>query len=207
MYKVFFNQKPIYLTTDLNINSDEFPLFYAKYTTVLSLIKALKSRRVLGINLYHPLREKLEKHFLKHFPTVEAAGGFVNHEDGRFLFIYRNEKWDLPKGKIKKKEVIFKAAMREVSEETSVTDLIVIKPLPTTYHLFKVNGSYKLKLTYWFLMKTKHNLPLIPQMEENIEKAEWKTKEEIPSLLENAYKNIEIVVDASFGKQTNQEGI
>ena len=200
MYKVFYNQKPIFLTTATDEISDEFPLFFAKYTTVISLMKALKSKKVSGIYLYHPIRKKLDKHFLKLFPMVEAAGGMVEHKDGRFLFIYRNDKWDLPKGKIEKKEIVLNAAMREVSEETAVADLIVIKSLPTTYHIYNANGKYKLKLTHWFLMKTKYDLPLIPQIEENIQKAEWKTKEEIPDLLENAYENIKIVVDAVVGK-------
>ena len=198
MYKVFYNQKPIYLTTDRNGNSDEFPLFFSKYTTVTSLIKALKSKKVSGIYLYHPKKEKLEKHFLKHFPKVEAAGGLVEHEDGRYLFIYRNDKWDLPKGKIEKKEIILNAAVREVSEETGVADLIVSKPLPTTYHIYNANGKFKLKLTHWFLMKTKYTLPLKPQIEENIQKAEWINKEEISGLLDNAYENIKIVVGTAL---------
>ena len=110
MYKVFYNQKPILLTTECNEISDDYPLFFAKYTTVESLLKALKSKRVSGLYFYHPNRDKLEKHFLKFFPKVEAAGGFVAHQDGRFLFIYRNDKWDLPKGKIQKKEVLFEGA-------------------------------------------------------------------------------------------------
>jgi len=198
MYKVFYNQKPIYLTTDRNGNSDEFPLFFSKYTTVTSLIKALKSKKVSGIYLYHPKKEKLEKHFLKHFPKVEAAGGLVEHKDGRYLFIYRNDKWDLPKGKIEKKEIILNAAVREVSEETGVADLIVSKPLPTTYHIYNANGKFKLKLTHWFLMKTKYTLPLKPQIEENIQKAEWINKEEISGLLDNAYENIKIVVGTAL---------
>ena len=198
MYKVFYNQKPIYLTTDRNGNSDEFPLFFAKYTTVTSLIKALKSKKVSGIYLYHPKKEKLEKHFLKHFPKVEAAGGLVEHKDGRYLFIYRNDKWDLPKGKIEKKEIILNAAVREVSEETGVADLIVSKPLPSTYHIYNANGKFKLKLTHWFLMKTKYTLPLKPQIEENIQKAEWINKEEISGLLDNAYENIKIVVGTAL---------
>ena len=196
MYKVFYNQKPIFLTTDIEEISDEFPLFYAKYTTVISLMKALKSKKVSGIYLYHPVREKLEIHFLKHFPLVEAAGGMVEHKDGRYLFIYRNDKWDLPKGKIEKNEIIINAAMREVSEETGVADLIVSKALPTSYHIFNAKGKYKLKLTHWFLMKTKYDLPLIPQTEEKIQKAEWKTKDEIPDLLKKSYENIKIVVNA-----------
>ena len=200
MYKVFYNQKPIYLTTDTNENSDEFPLFFAKYTTAESVMKALKSKKVSGIYIYHPIREKLEKHFLKRFPMVEASGGLVKHNDGRYLFIFRNNKWDLPKGKIEKREVIINAAMREVSEETAVADLIVTKPLPTTYHIYKANGKFKLKLTHWYLMKTKYQGVLIPQIEENIQKAVWKTKEEIPELLENAYENIKTVVEAVLGK-------
>ena len=90
--------------------------------------------------------------------------------------------------------------MREVSEETGVLNLIVSKPLPTTYHIYNANGKYKLKLTHWFLMKTKYTLPLIPQMEENIEKAEWKTIDEIPDLFQNAYENIKIVVKAVVGE-------
>jgi len=199
MYKVFYNQKPIFLTTYTNENSDEFPLFYAKYTTAVSLIKALKSKKVSGIYIYHAVREKLEKHFFKHFPIVEAEGGLVQHQDGRYLFIYRNNKWDLPKGKIEKREIVLNAAIREVSEETAVADLIVTKPLPTTYHIYNANGKYKLKLTHWYLMKTTYEGALVPQTEENIQKAEWKTAIEIPELLDNAYENIKTVVEAVEG--------
>jgi hypothetical protein len=44
-------------------------------------------------------------------------------------------------------------------------------------------------------MKTKYDSPLVPQIEENIQKAEWKTKEEIPRILEYAYENIKIIID------------
>ena len=80
MYKVFYNQKPIYLTTELIENSNEFPLFFGKYTTVNSLMKALKSKKVSGVYFYHPNKEKLEQHFFKRFPKVEAAGGLVEHK-------------------------------------------------------------------------------------------------------------------------------
>ena len=196
MYKVFYNQKPIYLTSDLIENSDEFPLFFAKYTTVVSLMKALKSKKVSGVYFYHPKKEKLEQHFFRLFPKVEAAGGLVTHSNGKVLFIYLNDKWDLPKGKIEKKEIIIDAALREVSEETGVADLIVKKSLPNTYHLYKANGRYKLKLTHWFLMKTTYEGMLIPQLEENIQKVEWKAKGEISATLNNAYENIKIVVES-----------
>ena len=195
MYKVFYNQKPLFFTTDLTNNSDETPLLFIKYTSALVIVKALRNKNTKAIYLYHPKKEKLEKHFLKHFLVVEAAGGLVEHTDGRYLFIYRNDKWDLPKGKIEKNEVIIDAAIREVMEETGVGDLMVTKPLNTTYHVFNSKGKFKLKKTYWFLMKSNYNAPLVPQEEENIQAAVWRSKTDFSLLMENAYENIKILLE------------
>ena len=195
MYKVFYNQKPLFFTTDLTNNSDETPLLFIKYASALVIVKALRNKNTKAVYLYHPKEEKLEKHFLKHFPVVEAAGGLVEHTDGRYLFIYRNDKWDLPKGKIEKNEVIIDAAIREVTEETGVGDLMVTKPLNTTYHVFNSKGKFKLKKTYWFLMKSNYNAPLVPQEEENIQAAVWRPRADFPLLMENAYENIKILLE------------
>lgn len=195
MYKVFYNQKPLFFTTDLTNNSDETPLLFIKYTSALVIVKALRNKNTKAVYLYHPRKEKLEKHFLKHFLVVEAAGGLVEHTDGRYLFIYRNDKWDLPKGKIEKNEVIIDAAIREVMEETGVGDLMVTKPLNTTYHVFNSKGKFKLKKTYWFLMKSNYNAPLVPQEEENIQAAVWRSKTDFPLLMQNAYENIKILLE------------
>ena len=195
MYKVFYNQKPLFFTTDLTNNSDETPLLFIKYTSALVIVKALRNKNTKAVYLYHPKKEKLEKHFLKHFLVVEAAGGLVEHTDGRYLFIYRNDKWDLPKGKIEKNEVIIDAAIREVMEETGVGNLMVTKPLNTTYHVFNSKGKFKLKKTYWFLMKSNYNAPLVPQEEENIQAAVWRSKTDFPLLMQNAYENIKILLE------------
>ena len=195
MYKVFYNQKPLFFTTDLTNNSDETPLLFIKYTSALVIVNALRNKKTKAVYLYHPKEEKLEKHFLKHFPVVEAAGGLVEHTDGRYLFIYRNDKWDLPKGKIEKNEVIIDAAIREVMEETGVGDLMATKPLNTTYHVFNTKGKFKLKKTYWFLMKSNYDGPLVPQEEENIQAAVWRSKTDFPLLMKNAYENIKILLE------------
>jgi hypothetical protein len=44
-------------------------------------------------------------------------------------------------------------------------------------------------------MKSSYSGPLVPQLEENIKRAEWKTKAEIPKLMENAYENIKLIID------------
>ena len=194
MYKVFYNQKPLFFTTNLTNNSDETPLLFIKYTSALVIVNALRNKNTKAVYLYHPKEEKLEKHFLKHFPVIEAAGGLVEHTDGRYLFIYRNDKWDLPKGKIEKNEVIIDAAIREVMEETGVGDLMATKPLNTTYHVFNTKGKFKLKKTYWFLMKSNYDGPLVPQEEENIQAAVWRSKTDFPLLMKNAYENIKILL-------------
>ena len=195
MYKVFYNQKPLFFTTNLTNNSDETPLLFIKYASALVIVNALRNKNTKAVYLYHPKEEKLEKHFLKHFPVIEAAGGLVEHTDGRYLFIYRNDKWDLPKGKIEKNEVIIDAAIREVIEETGVGDLMATKPLNTTYHVFNTKGKFKLKKTYWFLMKSNYDGPLVPQEEENIQAAVWRSKTDFPLLMKNAYENIKILLE------------
>ena len=136
MYKVFFNRKVVLLTTKIVDHDDETPLFYIKYSDQKQIISALKSKKTKAIYLYHAKEDKLWKKLLKIFSLVEAAGGLVEHLSGKFLFIYRNEKWDLPKGRVEKKEILIDGAVREVMEETGVKDLIVKKNLNHTFHLF-----------------------------------------------------------------------
>ena len=72
------------------------------------------------VYLYHHDERKIEKHFFKIFKTVEAAGGLVKNSNGAYLFIFRNKRWDLLKGKLQKNEIINEAAIREVVEETEL---------------------------------------------------------------------------------------
>ena len=193
MYKVFFNQKPIFLTTELVLQTDRTPVLFIKFSSPENIVKALKSKKTDCLYLYHQKEDKLWMHFLRHFPIVEAAGGLVRHQDGRFLFIFRNDKWDLPKGRIEKNEPIRIAAVREVEEETGVDGLEIVKPLIETFHVFNRNGKYKLKKTFWFEMKTASTVTLIPQLNEGIEQAVWVFEKEIPHKFENAYENIKQV--------------
>lgn len=196
MYKVFFNQKPIFLTTELVPQTDRTPVMFMKFSSPENIVKALKSKKTECLYLYHQKEDKLWMHFLRHFPIVEAAGGLVRHQDGRFLFIYRNNKWDLPKGRIEKNEPIRIAAVREVEEETGVDGLEIVKPLIETFHVFNRNGKYKLKKTFWFEMKTASTITLTPQLNEGIEQAVWVFEKEIQHKFENAYENIKQVYES-----------
>ena len=190
MYKVFFNRKPIFLITKIIKQDNNNPMLHLRYSSSENIIKALKSKKVKSLFLYHSNQEKLWRNLLKKFPIVQAAGGLVVNSKSEYLFIFRNNKWDLPKGGIEKKENIKDAALREVNEETGVEDIEIIKPLPMTYHFFKRNGVFKLKKTFWYLMKTEFDGKFKPQLTEGITKVEWKLEEELNEIFKNSYENI-----------------
>ena len=190
MYKVFFNRKPIFLITKIINQDNNNPMLHLRYSSSENIIKALKSKKVKSLFLYHSNQEKLWRNLLKKFPIVQAAGGLVINSKSEYLFIFRNNKWDLPKGGIEKKENIKDAALREVNEETGVEDIEIIKPLPMTYHFFKRNGVFRLKKTFWYLMKTEFDGKFKPQLIEGITKVEWKLEEELNEIFKNSYENI-----------------
>ncbi len=194
MYKVFFNQKPLILTDKIQYISDTEPLLFIKYSSVTQIIKALKSSKNSKVFLYHKDMDKLWKGFKKKFPIVEAAGGLVKRTDNKLLFIFRNNKWDLPKGGVEKKELIINAAKREVTEETGVSDIIVEKKISETYHIFKKGKRFRLKKTYWFKMSTTYMGETNPQTEEGIEKTKWVSNKNIEDILNDAFENIRIIV-------------
>ena len=201
MYKVFFNQKLILLTTDIISPKEDSPFFYVKFTNKKFVVQMLKSKKVKMLYLYHSKEDKLWYYFLNMFKLIEAAGGLVrNLKTNHFLFIFRNKKWDLPKGRINKNEEVQKAAIREVEEETGVENLSIIKPLNTTYHIFKRNRKYRLKKTFWYLMETDYNGELTPEIKEGIEKAIWIDKKLIVPLKSEMYQNINLIISTYFNK-------
>ena len=126
----------------------------------------------------------------------KARGGLVYNKNGEVLFIFRNGKWDLAKGGMEKNENIEETAIREVEEETGVTGLVITEKLQKTYHIFKRNGRYKLKITQWFEMRTKFEGIPQGQGEEGIEKVEWVHPDHIMSLMENSYENIKLLFES-----------
>lgn len=189
MYKVFVNDKPIVLTTVVSKETD-FKNYLLKTAKIGKVIKELNKSSIKEIRLIGKNENKLLKKFLKKLPKVIAGGGKVYNDKGDILFIYRNNKWDLPKGKIDGKESIEAAALREVEEETGVNDLEIIKPLETTYHIFKRNGRHRIKITYWFEMKSSYKGELVPEEIEGITHVEWLNAEQTQKALENSYANI-----------------
>ncbi|WP_299227654.1 NUDIX domain-containing protein [uncultured Psychroserpens sp.] len=193
MYHIFVNDKPIILTTEIKPEKG-FKNYLLSTVNIGKVIKELNSTSLKEIRLISKKEDKLISKFLKKLPNVIAGGGKVINDDGETLFIYRNDKWDLPKGKAENKETIEETALREVEEETGVLGLSITKPIKTTYHIFKRNGKHKIKVTYWFEMKTSYKGKLRPQKNEGITKVQWLDKAQSQSALQNSYANIRFLI-------------
>ena len=121
---------------------------------------------------------------------VKAAGGVVYNQKKELLMIFRNGKWDLPKGKLETGESIEECAIREVQEECGVNNLQIISKLSDTYHTYELNGKMVLKHTFWFRMTTNFEGELSPQTKEGITKVKWVKQDEIAEKLKNSYANL-----------------
>ena len=126
----------------------------------------------------------------KRLTVIKAAGGLVNNAKGEFLFIFRNKKWDLPKGKVEKEEKIKVAAVREVEEECGVKVETRDKLLCKTYHVYELGQKVILKRTNWYKMTVKNSPKLVPQTEEGITEAAWVAPLNVPAKTTNTYPAI-----------------
>ena len=118
---------------------------------------------------------------------IKAAGGIVVNEENKYLFIFRNGKWDLPKGKLEMGENTKEAAVREVEEECGIRIDHCGKKICNTYHIYDMNGQGVLKKTSWYRMKAKRQENLIPQIEEGITEVRWLDFAEFSMVRENTF--------------------
>ncbi len=192
MYKVFVNDRPLFLTNEI-LKETDFQFFLLDSVDVKQVIVKMFQNKIHKAYLYHPDEKEIMKKLKSKISVNKAGGGLVYNKNGDVLFIFRNGKWDLPKGGIKKEELIEACAIREVEEETGVSGLKIGTKLQKTYHIFKRNGSYKLKITHWFEMKTDFEGIPVGQLEEGIEKVAWLNQEQIKEALKNSYENIKLL--------------
>ena len=194
MYKVFVNDKPLFLTNEISKETD-FQLFLLESIDIEQLVINYFQNKIQKAYLYYPDEAELLRVFKSKIPVSKAGGGLVYNKKCDVLFIFRNGKWDLPKGGTEKGEEIELTAMREVEEETGVNNLQIIKKLQKTYHVFKRNGIYKLKITHWFQMETSFEGIPEGQLEEGITEVVWKNPREIKEALKNSYENIKLLFE------------
>ena len=123
------------------------------------------------------------------FKMAPAAGGIVV-ADGKFVSIVRHGIPDLPKGHIEQGETPEVAALREVEEETGISNLKIVKDLPSTWPCYLEHGQWTLKRTYWYLMSTTESIQAKPQTEEGITEIKLIGNEEVDGFIKNTFRSI-----------------
>jgi 8-oxo-dGTP pyrophosphatase MutT (NUDIX family) len=190
-YRIYINQKVILITESAPAKVE----MYEQLDQQSFDLKTLYSK-IIGNNpkLYYYVLCDDAKAFLKKVmkstTLIEAAGGLVKNDKGNYLFIFRNGKWDLPKGKLEKGEKPKESAVREVEEECGIPIEKCGKKLVNTYHVYTIKGEVVLKKTYWYKMKYKGKAKLKPQIEEGITDVRWMGRKDIDLVAGNTFPSI-----------------
>ena len=191
-YKVYFDNRVITVSTEPD-RLQNYALFH-KFNDVEELYNQISQFAVnndlCSLNIYSPDIDNLWKNFLSWFTVAEAAGGLVKHTTGKYLFIQRYGRWDLPKGHIEPGESPEACALREVNEECNISGHRIIKPLTTSYHTYLFEGKPYLKKTYWFSMAYNGEMIADPQSEEGITAAVWLHPAEIAHIKSNTWLSL-----------------
>jgi len=203
--KIYFDNKPVFLCDELNKELTEIlhhpdAIFMDELSgrAIKSLLHEINKPEFHAGVLLHDNLEKLKKDFFKHFTPIVTAGGIVQNDKKDLLFIYRLDKWDLPKGKMEKGEDAETCAVREVEEETGVTKLKLKKRVGKTYHTYNAYGKHFLKTTHWFYMTCSSRQVFIPQTEENITEIKWVNTKDIKEPIKNTYASIKDILTTFF---------
>jgi 8-oxo-dGTP pyrophosphatase MutT (NUDIX family) len=198
MIKIFSPDKIIYLcNAKTGINQTKNAIIIAiasKDELRLKYHELAEKKDVQEIYFYNEDIKQLYEHFSSLFQIIEAAGGLVKNKNNEWLFIFRNGKWDLPKGKIEKGEGIKTAAVREVEEECGISQLTIKKELKSTFHIYYINDKAILKRTYWFKMDCADDSKLIPQTDEGITDVKWLPLIKLDQVYANTFESIKEVL-------------
>lgn len=195
---IYFGDKPVFLTDALDL--EKINILKAEKSTIFmegisnynvqSICKEIeKPDFERGIILHDNLPE-LKEHFFEQFKIIKAGGGVVRNEKGETLLIFRRGKWDLPKGKLDNNESIEDCAVREVKEETGLSEVELIKPIAITYHTYVEKGTRMMKESHWFEMISNSNQKLIPQTEEDILETKWVSDEKLPEYRKKMFATV-----------------
>lgn len=200
MYKVFIQNRPLHFISEGEfINNDGIyvsdKIALANQNNVYQLLGQTPESISVFILSEQPFETMTD--FFKDHQYIEAAGGIVKNID-QYLFIYKNDCWDLPKGIMDAGEAAEETAVREVEEECGITNPVINDFITNTYHTYLYQEKPVFKKTHWYEFTYNGNEELIAQEDEGIMLVAWKTKEEISEILKNTYLSIKEVLTLYF---------
>jgi len=200
MYKVHFENRFIVISSEPD-RLQKYGLFHKFYATdeLYKLITDFQTdKTITSINVYGTDIRHLWKIFRIYFTEVGAAGGLVKHTTGRYLFIEKKGKLDLPKGHIEPGEEAEVCALREVSEECGITGHVIVRPITPSYHTYSWEGISYLKKTNWYLMNYDGEMITEPQYDEGITKVVWLFPDELNTIKKNAWLSLMDLINSSI---------
>jgi 8-oxo-dGTP pyrophosphatase MutT (NUDIX family) len=199
-YKVHFENRFIMISPEPD-RLQKYGLFH-KFNDTSELYKLIAEfqadKSIANINIFGSDIKHLWKIFRIYFTEVGAAGGLVMHTSGKYLFIEKKGKVDLPKGHIEPGEEPETCALREVREECGIVGHIIIRPVTPSYHTYSWEGISYLKKTSWFLMHYDGEMVTDPQTDEGITKVEWLFPDEINRIKNNAWLSLMDIINSSI---------
>ena len=203
--KIYFGDKPLFLCDHVDASlqpyihhDDAVFIDELNLHTIKSMIHEMQEPSVHAGVFFHKDLAGLKDAFFKKFTLIKAAGGFVLNENNEVLLMFRRGKWDLPKGKMDKKESFEECAIRETEEETGLKNITLGHPLISSYHTYHEGSKFVLKETKWFTMKINGEQKLTPQAAEQITKLEWVGKNDLEKYLQNSFPSVKDVLEAGF---------
>jgi ADP-ribose pyrophosphatase YjhB (NUDIX family) len=205
LYKIYYENKKVIIADEADLNFNGNNTLFAAFDNaeiLQGLIQTLHDINTIEtLYIYGEKPELIWETFKSLYTIIEAAGGLVLNKASHALLIFRNGKWDLPKGKVEKKETIEHAAVREVIEECGVKDLVLDEKLCITYHVYHIGEKKVLKFSHWYAMRCQDNEPeLVPQIIEGITDAKWMTATEVLQILDQSYSSVRDVLTRFFIK-------
>ena len=192
MYTIFKNDSSVILTDDEHFLTQSTALSWSRENMSHVLNSFLANEGESFVLIGKDL-DSMWSDFKKNFKLIQAAGGVVRNAENSILFIFRNEKWDLPKGKLDPGESFEMAAIREVEEECGFNSLVLGDFIQTTYHIYEEKERQILKVSKWYEMFSDETA-LTPQLEEGITELRWVSPDSKGEVLENTYPNIELLI-------------
>ena len=193
--EIFFTDKRLILTDTPTATEGAFQLASSELSkaNVLKIFETANTVEVCDDDI-----ATVAERFFAEFKYVEAAGGVVCNEQGECLMIYRNGRWDLPKGHVEEGESDEVCAVREIAEETGVEGAKIVRFLCNTLHSYNVNGVWELKRTAWYELRS-DAATTTPQTEEGIAHVEWCSEQAVEDNLRATYPTIRKVFEVKRG--------
>ena len=198
MYRLFCNNKTLVCrnffeqSLDADINDDVYST--QVFENTFNRLKKWLDEGDENLEINDVDNDILAAVIKKIFRFAPAAGGLVLINNC-IAAIERNGIPDLPKGHIENNESPDEAALREVREETALSNLSIIKQLPSTFHCYLLNNQWTLKKTSWFLMKSEDEFRPKPQEEEGISNVYLLNKDNVSEFLEKTYSSIRLSLE------------